>query len=332
MRAPMKIAVLRLGAMGDILFTTPALRALKAAYPSSHLTYIMLREWRFVLKRNPNVDRLVGLRHREPKALGPLLGETFDLVVNLHELEDGARLCQALRAQRRLGHQWIDGRLEPDANSSLLVKDTETLDALRERNVSYPELYCRIAGVPAAESLRYDFDPGPWAEWLARRAARRLGLEGVAPIALHTHSRGSESKAWPTLAVVRLVRSMARARFLVLGFRSDRPVTRALETEPNVAVSYDPMPVQAALLRRCALFVGVDSGPRQMAAAMGVRALCLFGPRPPELLPAFEGDRSLTVRWPCSPCFMDCCPLGRVCMEGIETRRIAQTIEEMLAE
>lgn len=327
-----KIAVARLGAMGDILFTTPALRALKRRYPGSHITYLAVRKWRFLLKRNPAVDRVAALRWREPEALGALRRERFDLVINLHEFDDGARVCQALQAAERRGHRWIDGRLAPDQASRLLVKDTATLMELHRRRIHYPALYCRIAGVET-DDYRYDFDPGPWAAWRARRFMQRAGLHDPArrPIALHVDSRGMPTKRWPNESVRQVVRALPERRFILIGYRPDRAATRELEGEANIIASYHDISMQAEIMRRCALFVGIDSGPRQVAAAVGTPAVCLFGPRPASLLPAFPGDLALEVDAHCAPCFQEVCPRDARCMDALRPERIVEAIRQALA-
>jgi ADP-heptose:LPS heptosyltransferase len=331
MPSRMKIAVLRLGAMGDILYTTPALRGLRRKYPEARITYILLRKWRFLLKNNPNVDRVFGIAYREPKALGALRNEAFDLVVNLHEEADGARLCEALRARERRGNRWIDGLLVPDADSVWMLKDLESRRRHLEANAgSYAELHCRIAGVEM-DSLRMDYFADRFATW---RAGWFLGrFEGkILPIALHLHSRGSFARRWDASYALDVVRAFPTRRFVVLGYKKDRDATRPLETEPNIEVSYHSMSVQAEILRRCALFVGIDSGPRNVASAVGVPTLCLCGPIPPEIFPTVAGERVLLSNCPDRPCFQDQCPRGEDCLSRIPTGEIVDTMREMLGE
>jgi ADP-heptose:LPS heptosyltransferase len=330
--ADMKICVLRLGAMGDILFTTPALRALRRQYPEAHITYVLLRQWAGLLRGNRNVDRVVGLPYREPKALGRLLRENFDLVINFHELEDGARLCQALQAHQRLGHQWKNETVCPDENSRLLVKDHPTLFSLYRSRTIYPELFCRIAQVEF-DSGRYEYHPGRSAAWKARLFFGFHGFcRGKAPIALHLHSRGMPAKNWPVESACAVVRALPGERFILLAYRPDREATRLLEAEPNVTAHLGRFPEQAEVIRRCALFVGIDSGPRHLASAMGTRALGLFGARPAENVGAFPGDRCLTVDLPCAPCYEDTCPKGLACLAQIPPECIVAEIRGMLAE
>ncbi len=324
-----RILVLRLGAMGDILFTTPALRGLKTKYPGCHITYVCLKKWTFLLKRNTDVDRVVGLHYREPKALGKVLNEKFDLIVNFYELEDGAQLCQAVEADERLGHQWINGKIQPDAESRLLLRNTETLKELYRSRVHYPELYCQIARVEAND-YRYVYQPPGLSRWLARRWLRKKKIGAGQYIVLHTHSRGMPSKTWPAKHVHEVTQAMSDWKFVVIGYKPDRDMTKFLEDKPNVEVSLAPIEIQAAIIDQARLFIGIDSGPRQIAAAVGMSALTLFGPRPPEHLPLFSGDRNLWVECPEYPCYDNPCRLGGQCMLRLDSRLIVDAAKEML--
>ena len=296
-----KILVFRLGAMGDILFTTPALRGLNAKYPGCHLTYLTLKQWRFLLKGNPNVDRVVGLSYCDPRALGSLARESFDLLLNFLEGEKAAQTCQAIPARERLGNQWRDDTIQPDASGFLFSHDKEARQRQLREGLSYAALYCRIAGVQA-DSLRFEYHPGRLAEWRARRFLAGWDLARRSPpIALHLHSRGSTSRSWAPERALEVVRAFPKQPFLILGYEPDRPQTRLFETEPNARVSYHVAPVQAGLLRHCALFVGIDSGPRNLASAMGPPAICLSGPYRPPSSRRFRGTSSSHAGNPALP-------------------------------
>jgi ADP-heptose:LPS heptosyltransferase len=121
-------------------------------------------------------------------------------------------------------------------------------------------------------------------------------------------------------------------RFILLGYRPDREVTRPLEKEKNVWAHWGPIAVQAEILKRCALLVGIDSGPRQIAAAMSTPALALFGAYPREDIALFPGDRVLCVERACAPCFEPSCPKNLECLGQIAPERIADEIRGMLEE
>ncbi|NQU44285.1 glycosyltransferase family 9 protein [bacterium] len=324
-----KILVFRLGAMGDILFTTPALRGLKAEFPDSHLTYLTLKQWRFVVRNNPNVDRVIGIPYCHPKVLGPLVQERFDIVINIFESEDAARLCAAIPAVERRGNVWDGDRIVPDSRGFLLSGDRETRFQEFRNGLSRAELSCRVAGV-TPETLHYEYYPGKCENWRAGMFLTRKRLKR--PIAIHLHSRGSSSRSWTPMLALEVVRRFPRERFLILGYRKDRVQTRLFKSEPNCVITEHSMPIQAALLARCLLFVGIDSGPRNMASAVGTPLLWLSGPVPKSIMPLLPNERNLSIDEPCAPCFQEDCPLGRDCLGHIPTERIVETVQEMLRE
>lgn len=64
-----RILVVRLGAMGDIVHTLPAVAALKRSLPGSHLTWVVEPRWAPLLEGNPHIDRVVFLRRHSAAGL-----------------------------------------------------------------------------------------------------------------------------------------------------------------------------------------------------------------------------------------------------------------------
>jgi ADP-heptose:LPS heptosyltransferase len=117
-------------------------------------------------------------------------------------------------------------------------------------------------------------------------------------------------KRWPLARYVRLCRTLAkthRVRLVVLGGHDEVTIAGALTRAVPGAISLAGtlnLGQTMAVLERCALFVGNDSAPMHMAAALGVPTIGIFGPtsvanfRP-------RGARVTIVRagLACSPCF-----------------------------
>ncbi|HBF34081.1 TPA: hypothetical protein DDW35_05915, partial [Candidatus Sumerlaeota bacterium] len=327
MQPAMKILVFRLGAMGDILYTTPVLRGLKARYPDSELTYVTMKKWRDLVKRNLNVDRVVGLPYCHPDVLGRLKREKFDLLINLQEGKQAAQTCHAIQAEERRGNDWRVDCIAPDAETGLLIS-REKKDQLAQYrdHMSCTELFCTVADVEP-DSLTFDYTPGWFSSWRAHHFLRKHRLEKRKPlVALHAYSRGCKSRSWNPKRVLEVIRALPRVHFLVLNHPSDREQTRCLEGQQNATVALFNFPVQAELLRKCALFVGIDSGPRNLASAMGIPILWLCGSTPPNLVPFFENEEALTVTHSCAPCFELNCPLNKDCLDGISVQRVVEAI------
>ena len=113
----MKILLIRLRLIGDVVFTTPLLRALRRAYPDARIAYLVEREAAPVVEHNPHLDEVIvaprtrGVRRIvDDLALGlRLRRERFDLVLDLHGGPRSAWLTWASGAPERIGYD-ITGR------------------------------------------------------------------------------------------------------------------------------------------------------------------------------------------------------------------------------
>ncbi len=113
----MKILLIRLRLIGDVVFTTPVIRALKRTFPSAHLTYLVEREAAAVVQGNPHLDRVNAIArtrglHRllDDVALArQLRAERFDVVIDLHGGPRSSWLTRATGAPQRIGYD-VSGR------------------------------------------------------------------------------------------------------------------------------------------------------------------------------------------------------------------------------
>src|SRR2546428_12826970 len=102
-----------------------------------------------------------------------------------------------------------------------------------------------------------------------------------------------------------------------------------------------PIKVAAGVVERCQLFIGNDSGPMHMAAALGVPTVAIFGPGTPRRtapLAARGGVVVVTKEYPCSPCrqnfFRECpaSPAGKpFCLEEIQIDEVERAAAGLLA-
>jgi heptosyltransferase-2 len=107
-------------------------------------------------------------------------------------------------------------------------------------------------------------------------------------IAVHPGS-GSATKNWPVAKWIAVAERLlsGRQRLVVIGGEADEPqmieLRRAWRSMPIRYVMNEPLPIVAAVLARCAAFVGHDSGISHIAAAVGTPSVLLFGPTDPRV-------------------------------------------------
>jgi heptosyltransferase-3 len=291
-----RILIIRGGAIGDFILTLPAIRLVRENFPDCHLEILgyrhiaTLAEGRFYADAVRSIEYGPLAAFFNPRAeLDPDLSayfSSFQQVISY--IYDPDRLFEG--GLRRAGvKNLITG-------SPKLTNDSHAAHQLA-RPLEKLALWLED---PAAV-----FFPSP-GDLAAAEA--RLGPADTPHIALHPGS-GGERKNWPVEnwreLYLALRKTRPDARFLIVGGESDTPRLAALRevaTERTTFLENLPLPELGAILSRCRLFLGHDSGVSHLAAAAGAPCLLLFGPTDPavwapanrgvSVLQAPEGDLS----------------------------------------
>jgi ADP-heptose:LPS heptosyltransferase len=270
-----ELFVYRPGAIGDALLAVPALRALRHLSPAERMT----------LATNPAIEELVLANHLADSALsqddpellwlfaaGPPPGSSW-LTLSTAVLWSGGASPQAVDRLRAGGTRVVQVASRPSDGSGEHVSDylLRTLGSLLGAAEAPP---WRPLCPPARASLAAE-------AWLQAR-----GAHGERLIALHPGS-GSDRKNWPSDRYGEAAEHLERQGYRVLvSFGPADDVTQAVLRHhpgwPDWLVARDlDVTVLAALLARCAGYLGNDSGVSHLAAAMGTPTVALFGPSDP---------------------------------------------------
>ncbi len=332
----MNILLIRLRLIGDVVFTTPMLRALKRAFPESRLTYLVEPAAAAVVSGNPHIDELLvaprpaGLRRllADLRLARRLRSARYDLVIDLHGGPRSAWLALATGAPQRIGYV-IQGR------TWMYTRAVARPRALRRRHsvVNQWDLLAAIDGWPGTPPDP-DRDPVEMAADAAAEAriAARLASAGVSPadelIVAHV-SAGNPFRRWPEPAFVALVTGLARsspARRIVLSSGpSDRAAAGRIAAAARLGLGaagdrivdfgdFDLAELRA-LVVRSRLFVGGDTGPLHIAATTATPIVGIYGPTEPARSAPWRDRRFATeaveiAGLPCRPCDQRICEPG----------------------
>jgi heptosyltransferase-3 len=283
-------------------------------------------------------NALAGRLGAEWRLLGALRARRYDLLVHLSDHARGAWLARALGARYRVapvvpgrGGFWSNSftHLYPVVANGRRHQVELNLDALR-----------RIGVQPDAEERRVLFVPGAEAE---ARAAQLLAEHGAPErgfVHLHPASRW-RFKCWPVQSNATLADRLAEAGHRVVltaapdaeevamvGEIARRAASRPLNLAGKLSIK-----ALGALTARARLFVGVDSMPMHLAAAMGTPTVALFGPSGElEWGPWRVASRVVTSAHPCRPCGLDGCGGGKVseCLTTIGVDEVLGAAEQLL--
>jgi lipopolysaccharide heptosyltransferase II len=354
----LKILLIRLRLIGDVVFTTPAVRALRRRFPDATLTYLVEPQAEAVIAGNPHLsDVIVAPRARGVERLAvdarlarDLRRRRFDVVVDLHGGPRSAWLTLASGAPVRIGYRVI-GR------TWIYTHAVDRPRALRPRHSVLNQLDLLSALDPALARATPEDDPVEVAADPARasrlrsRLAARGWRESDPLIVIHV-SAGNPFRRWPESSFAELVVRVASAdparRVLLTSGPSDREAARRigdaaqarLPAVSAASVVFDEdldLVDLRVLLDRAALFIGGDSGPLHVAAATSVPVVGLYGPTLPARSAPWRPARFLSQAvevegLPCRPCNQRRCEPGDFrCLTSLPAEAVAAAAERALA-
>jgi ADP-heptose:LPS heptosyltransferase len=291
-----RILLLNRNHIGDCLFTTPAIRALRSAYPEAVLVAAVPPANHDLLASNPCLSEVLVRPLRGVSEQLRLLREVrrrqFDLVISFQEKSffyaalarlSGARLTVSLQHWRTRAFYHRSVPADPDQH------EVEKYHAIAQAVLS--PLSRSGAGSRRAWSLQ---PPGAMELHVSRehrmRAKAILSELGVADASEFVGINPGATlrvKRWPEdrfAAVGRDLASTYGLTILLFGGRDDEARSSAIARSIPGAVSVagrTGLGETAALLRRCRLLISGDTGPLHMAVAVGVPSVGLFGPTDP---------------------------------------------------
>jgi ADP-heptose:LPS heptosyltransferase len=353
-----KILLIRLRLIGDVVFTTPVLRALKRTFSSAHLTYLVEREAAAVVQGNPHLDRVITVpRTRGPRRLlddlalaRRLRAERFDIVIDLHGGPRSSWLTRATGAPQRIGYD-VSGR------GWLYTRTIHRPRELRPRHSveNQWDLLEAIDGWPggAADRARDSVEMAENPQAAARVVARLESLgagPGTELIVVHV-SAGNPFRRWPEPAFVRLVSALASAtperRLILSSGPSDGEAVNRIadaarrELGPASGRILDfgefDLAELRALVVRSRLFVGGDTGPLHIAATTRTPIVGIFGPTlaarsAPWRNPAIPTASLEIAGLPCRPCEQRVCEPGDFrCLTTLKPEDVISAAERALS-
>jgi heptosyltransferase-1 len=264
------ILAVRLGAMGDIVHTLPAVAAVKQAHPGAHLTWVVEPQWAALLEGNPSIDRVLLLRRGSAAGLleswRELRSERYDFAIDFQGLLKSAAVAAAARPVRILGFDAAEVR---ERAAALFYTDrvASTRSHVVEKNCELVSRTGVLACPGEAGGLSY-LPPG--------RPEANLP-EGA--FVLASPLAGWRSKQWPIEHYASLARRLRNELGLplVLNGREASHLPAIEDAEPHVS----GIPGLIYATRRATAVVGVDSGPLHIAAMLGKPGIAIFGPTDP---------------------------------------------------
>ncbi len=346
------ILLVRLSAVGDVLFGLPVLEALARAFPQARIDWLAEEKTRGILEGHPALDRVLVFPRKTlsreirrpwswPSALGRLFrhisllrSRRYDLVLDLQGNMKSALQVLLARGKRKIGFQrggskegawlWVKERVDPGPEGTHRIEKDLRLAA----HLGIPADFIRPALPIAPED---------------RREGRRFWetLRGRGPkIAVHPGSSAYNAyKRWPAERYGEVLASLVEemgARVVLVEGRGEEDLVARVRQSAGLPLAVFPQEKSllqvAALLGEAHLFLGGDSAPMHLAHLQGIPCVALFGPKSPSVYGPYRVPaRILRYPTPCHPCRLRSCPVP-LCILGVHPRHVQEAVRSLWEE
>jgi heptosyltransferase I len=319
-----RLLIVRLSAMGDVIHTLPAAQALRQAFPNTMIGWLIEERWAELLcapatpRRGPRsaqrpladwvhavnltewrksltpITTLIPTVQQVAKVWNDVRSTRYDVAVDLQGAIRSAVLA------RWSGSRIVYGAAEPRESPASLWYTRRVIARgvhVVEQNLSVAE---DVAG-QRLPLLRVEF---PRDLEVERRMEQRLAEEGIGTFAVLNPGAGWGAKRWPAERYGFVARALAKdgVRAILNYGPGEETLAREAEAASDGAAKAMKCSITEliALTRRARLFIGGDTGPMHLAAALQVPVAAIFGPTDPARNGPY-GTRRIVLRNPASP-------------------------------
>lgn len=352
----MNILLVRLRLIGDVVFTTPLIRALRRQYPAASITYVVEPLAEPVVQNNPHLTDIITVPHsrgwrrlRDDLRLGAALRRRrFDLAIDLHGGARSAWLTRASGAATRIGYdisgrQWMYTRVVHRPRGlwprHSVENQWDLLTAI-DAQMAAPDRARDRVEMPVTDAARRSLS----------EQLRHAGIPAEAPLVVVHVSAGNPFRRWPESAFSALTAGLVSAderRWVLLtaGPSDQAAAGRVIAGAHALAGEASRRIVNAerlslselrAVMDRASLFVGGDSGPMHIAATSDVPVVAIFGPTLPARSAPWRPLHFPTISLdagplPCRPCHQrHCIPGDFRCLTRVTPSDVLDAATQLL--
>ena len=338
-----KFLIVRLGALGDIVHAIPVAAALRRAFPSARIDWLVSAKHREILDLVPVIDRRLVINDRGDAGGGaPMLAAVrelrrtgYDAAIDLQGLIKSALIARAAGASKVLG---FSGRYLREAFARFLYTDVhdpggEGIYAPSEKR-HVVEINLGLLGPLGITAGKPEFPIDQAVSDVARQMRERT----PGGYALLNPGAAWPNKRWPPSRLAALAAKLRDRRQLmsvVLWGPGERELAEEVVARAEGAAVLSPQTSIAdvvALARDAAVMVSGDTGPTHIGAAVGTPIVGIYGPTRPERNgPWLPEDETVSRADVCECHHLRRCTRARMCLLDIELDEVLSAVERRLA-
>jgi ADP-heptose:LPS heptosyltransferase len=308
--------------MGDALLLTSPLHALKQEYPQFHVSVLVEPRFAACFDQNPDIDEVLTTKPGKVATMRSLFGQRFDAIVNLHGGPTSLLYSLSARGLRvgLEGYQY--GRLY----SRLVPQSKE-----RRHTVEKTMAFFRNLGLKASKAPPLCYASQPQASaWIRQNV-------GTDPYAVIHPGALMSTKRWSTEGFAAIGRRLAEYRLrpiLTVGPGEESIVGETTRLLPDSLILLGlTIPKLAELIRGARLYVGNDSGPMHLAAAVGTPTVAIWGSSDSVRWRPWQVEHRVVQNpYECNPCPGYRCLVADtpLCIESVTIDQVAEAVDSVI--
>lgn len=336
-----RILIVRTDRIGDVLLSTPVIKALRDSYPNAYIAVMVSPYAKDIVDGNPYLDEVIIYdkegKHkswrRSLKFAQNLKNKRFDLALLLHPTNRAHLVTFFSGIPRRIGY----GR-----NFRFLLTDRlkHAKQLGQKHELEYAMDLVRCLGIEPKDKILF-MPIKPESERWVEELFKREGIKASdSLLALHP-AASCPSKVWPNerFAQVadKLVQQYGFKVLVICGPKDLALAEGVIKQMRSLAINLSgktSVSQLASVLKRCNLFISNDSGPVHIAAAVGTPVISIFGRNQAGLSPARWGptgkkDKILHKEVGCIECLAHNCVKEFTCLKAITVDDVVKAVESM---
>lgn len=344
--------------IGDVLFTTPVIRAIKDNFPDCAISYWCNSRVKDLFIHDPKINKIFAVSRGDIKKiaceskleavttvlklLADLKKEKFDALVDFSLDYRYSLMALIIGIKQRIG-------LDYKKRGAFLTQKV-TIDGYSEKHMA--EHYFKLAellgikGKPKKLELHVSEKHKIQSNILLTQAGVKQQelLIGIAPGAGASWGEKAGLKHWPAMKYAQIADKIIdkfNAKVLILGDNFEKPVTdivtTAMKHKAIDLTGKTSLGEMIGLIHNLKLLITNDGGPLHLAAALGVKTVSIFGPVDEKVYgpyPASEMHRVIKKDIACRPCYkefrMNLCQNNKQCIDSIEVQEVFEAVEKQL--
>ncbi|MFA4982566.1 MAG: lipopolysaccharide heptosyltransferase II [Candidatus Omnitrophota bacterium] len=337
-----KILIVRLDRIGDVILSTPVIKALRDAYPDSRIAFMASPHAREILEGNPYLDEVIiydklgkqkGLIGNL-KFIAKLRRKKFDIAIALHPTARTHQVISMAGIPERIGYDKKLGFL-------LTKRMPHTKQFGLKHEIEYALDMLRYIGVEPKERALY-MPLSPECAERVRSMLDKYGVKDADKIAVINPSASCPSKRWSAERFAKVADELIEKRgmkVIMISSKADAIYagrTASFMNKPCInLLGKTSIGDLAGILSRARILISNDSGPVHIACAVGTPAVVIFGRKdrglsPKRWGPVGKDDVVIHKDAGCEVCRAHNCAMGFKCLAAVTADDVLGAVDKIL--